>query len=88
MAINPNMPVVNVGRETPFYLPATACKVISGQPASSKLDDEQVQQMTKIAIRPPMDNAFSIVSEGLDAVGLNPNLNQKIVSDTRTFSFR
>lgn len=84
--IVPNMPVINVGKlETPYYLPATACKVIGGQPASSKLDDLQRQEMTKISIRPPMANASSIVSRGLETVGLNPNLNQKMVGYTGSY---
>lgn len=80
------MPVVNVGRlDSPFYLPATACMIIGGQPATSKIDEDQRQQMTKFSIRSPMDNALSIVSQGLETVGLNPNLNQKMVSCTKSY---
>ncbi|RYP01251.1 hypothetical protein DL764_006254 [Monosporascus ibericus] len=73
------LPVVNVGsQKRPVYLPPEVCQVIGGQRASSKLDEEQRQMMTKFSIRLPKINAESIVSKGLETVGLNPNCNPKI----------
>ncbi|RYP69912.1 hypothetical protein DL771_005805 [Monosporascus sp. 5C6A] len=73
------LPVVNVGSQTrPVYLPPEVCQVIGGQRASSKLDEEQRQKMTKFSIRLPKINAESIVNKGLETVGLNPNCNPKI----------
>lgn len=77
---NPNLPVVNVGnRENPSYLPAEVCIVLPGQNSQSKLDPVQSQNMIRIAVRPPWQNANSIMQEGLSTVGLLPQANVNLV---------
>lgn len=51
------------------------CRVIPGQPASTKLDPRQTQNMIRFAVRPPGDNAKSIVTKGLPTAGLAKNTN-------------
>ncbi|KAI1466141.1 eukaryotic translation initiation factor 2C 2 [Daldinia caldariorum] len=73
---NPNLPVVNVGnRENPSYLPAQVCYVIQGQPAKTKLDPSETQNMIRFAVRKPVDNALSIVKKGRQTAGLSPDTN-------------
>ncbi|PHH91012.1 hypothetical protein CDD83_1947 [Cordyceps sp. RAO-2017] len=78
---NPDMPVVNVGnRENPTYLPPQVCHILSGQPAKTKLDPSQTQQMIRFAVRSPAQNATSILTKGFQSAGLsaaaNPRLGQ------------
>ncbi|KAI1386230.1 Piwi-domain-containing protein [Hypoxylon trugodes] len=76
---NPRMPVVNVGnRENPSYLPAQVCKVLPGQPAKAKLDPDQTSSMIKFAVRPPSDNATSIMNKGRQTAGLAPDVNPRL----------
>ncbi|KAF7505467.1 hypothetical protein GJ744_000714 [Endocarpon pusillum] len=76
---NPKMPVVNVGnKENPSYLPAEVCIVMPGQNSRSKLDPTQTQQMIRVAVRKPWENANSIAQEGLHTVGLLPRENSKM----------
>ncbi|KAI8958512.1 eukaryotic translation initiation factor 2C 2 [Daldinia sp. FL1419] len=73
---NPNLPVVNVGnRENPSYLPVQVCHVIQGQPAKTKLDPGETQNMIRFAVRKPVDNALSIVNKGRQTTGLSPDTN-------------
>ncbi|KAI2775636.1 eukaryotic translation initiation factor 2C 2 [Daldinia loculata] len=73
---NPNLPVVNVGnRENPSYLPAQVCYVVPGQPAKTKLDPGETQNMIRFAVRKPVDNALSIVGKGRQTAGLSPDTN-------------
>ncbi|PNY23392.1 Protein argonaute 5, partial [Tolypocladium capitatum] len=73
---NPDLPVVNVGnRENTTYLPAQVCYVIPGQPAKTKLDPAQTQNMIRFAVRGPAQNATSIVTKGLQTAGLSPGTN-------------
>ncbi|KAF2105445.1 putative RNA interference and gene silencing protein [Lophiotrema nucula] len=73
---HPELPLINCGnRENPMYLPAEVCVVFPGQPAKSKLDGPQTQQMIRHAVRKPWENAASIVGEGIQTVGLDENSN-------------
>ena len=72
----PDLPVVNTGKkDLPSYLPPEACEVIPGQPAKAKLSPKQTQGMIKFAVRKPWQNANSITNEGMNTVGLLPNVN-------------
>jgi len=62
-----------------MYLPAEVCIVLPGQPAKSKLDGSQTQQMIRHAVRKPWENAASIVGEGIQTVGLDENTNVLLV---------
>ena len=74
------LPVINVGnRENPVYLPLQVCYVLPGQPSKSKLDPGQTQQMIRFAVRRPMENATSIVNDGLRTAGLSPDSNPLLV---------
>ena len=75
------LPVINVGnRENPVYLPLQVCYVLPGQPSKSKLDPGQTQQMIRFAVRRPMENATSIVNNGLQTAGLSPDSNPLLVN--------
>ncbi|KOS18839.1 Protein argonaute-2 [Escovopsis weberi] len=73
---DPKLPVINTGtRDKPTYLPLQVCYVLPGQPAATKLDPSQTQQMIKFAVRRPAANAESIVTKGLMAAGLDAATN-------------
>ncbi|KAL4883725.1 ribonuclease H-like domain-containing protein [Aspergillus karnatakaensis] len=79
MQVDPKMPVVNVGnRKEPSYLPVEVCRVEPGQPAKAKLTANQTREMMKFAVRGPAQNAQSIVTKGIETIGLgnpaNPTL--------------
>jgi eukaryotic translation initiation factor 2C len=77
---NPDLPVINVGnRENPTYLPPQVCYVIPGQPAKTKLDPTQTQNMIRFAVRGPAQNATSIVTKGLQTAGLSASTNPLLV---------
>ncbi|KAH6960011.1 PAZ domain-containing protein [Ilyonectria sp. MPI-CAGE-AT-0026] len=75
-----HLPVVNVGnRENPTYLPAEVCYVMPGQPANTKLDPKQTQQMIRFAVRKPWENATFITKQGVETAGLLPSTNPRLV---------
>lgn len=83
MALNANLPVVNVGsRDRPVYLPVEVCEVEPGQPAKSKLSGDQTASMLRFAVmgRKPGQNAQSIVTKGVGVLGLGEPLNATLVS--------
>ena len=85
MALNPDLPVINVGsRERPVYVPCEVCDIEPGQPAKSKLSGDQTSAMLKFAVmgRKPGQNAQSIVSKGVAMLGLGQPLNPTLVSKT------
>ncbi|KAE8374440.1 ribonuclease H-like domain-containing protein [Aspergillus bertholletiae] len=45
-----------------------------------KLSPAQTQDMINFAVRPPLQNALSIVNQGADTVGSNPERNSMLVS--------
>ncbi|KAJ5114477.1 hypothetical protein NUU61_000236 [Penicillium alfredii] len=80
-ALDPNMPVVNVGtREKPVYLPVEVCEVEAGQPVGTKLNASQTANMLAFAVRgrKPAENAQSIVTKGVDLLGLGEPLNKTL----------
>lgn len=85
MALNANLPVVNVGsRDRPVYLPVEVCDVEAGQPAKSKLSGDQTASMLRFAVmgRKPGQNAQSIVTKGVGVLGLGEPLNATLVRNT------
>ncbi|KAL4872284.1 hypothetical protein BDV12DRAFT_162657 [Aspergillus spectabilis] len=78
--VDPSMPVVNVGtRDKPSYLPVEACRVEPGQPAKAKLTPNQTREMMKFAVRGPAQNAQSIVTKGVETLGLGNAANPTLV---------
>ncbi len=76
-----NLPVVNAGtRESPTYLPAEVCVVMSGQAAKTKLSPAQTQEMIRFAVRKPWENANWIVKDGIPTTGLSSQTNPLLVS--------
>ncbi|KAE8415429.1 ribonuclease H-like domain-containing protein [Aspergillus pseudocaelatus] len=76
-----NLPVTNIGtRVSPTYQLAQEFEILPGQIHNGKLSSAQTQGMIKFAVRPPLQNALSIVSQGADTVGLNPGRNTMLVS--------
>lgn len=74
------MPVVNVGSiAKPLYLPVEVCEVEAGQPATAKLSPNQTREMLKFAVRSPAQNASSIVTKGLETLGLGEPVNATLV---------
>lgn len=73
--------MVNVGnREHPSYLPAEVCVVSTGQTIRRRLSPEQTQNMIRQAVRKPDQNATSIITDGKNVLGLNPQANAMTVS--------
>ncbi|KJK66451.1 Piwiago-like protein [Aspergillus parasiticus SU-1] len=71
-----NLPVINIGtRASPTYHLAQDFEILPGQIHNGKLSPAQTQDMIKFAVRLPLQNAFSIVNQGADTVGLNPERN-------------
>ncbi|OQE42916.1 hypothetical protein PENCOP_c003G05851 [Penicillium coprophilum] len=67
-----DMPVVNVGtRERPVYLPMEVCEVVPGQPYKPDPATILRQNMIKFSCRQPPQNYASIMSEGLDIMGIS-----------------
>ncbi|KAJ5504057.1 hypothetical protein N7463_006931 [Penicillium fimorum] len=67
-----DMPVVNVGtRERPVYLPMEVCEILPGQPYKPDPITSQRQNMIKFSCRWPPQNYDSIMSEGLDILGIS-----------------
>ncbi|CDM37030.1 hypothetical protein CBS147339_2295 [Penicillium roqueforti] len=67
-----DMPVVNVGtRERPVYLPAEVCEVLPGQCFKPEPSAVQRQNMIKFSCRRPPQNYDSIMTEGLDIMGIS-----------------
>ena len=66
------MPIVNVGNyDRPVYLPAELCEVLPGQPFKPDLSTGQRQNMIKFSCRRPPQNYASIMTEGLDILGIS-----------------
>ncbi|PGH12484.1 hypothetical protein AJ79_04228 [Helicocarpus griseus UAMH5409] len=85
--LNNNLPVVNVGnKQRPIYLPAEVCEVLPGQPANAKLTPNQTQNMIKFAVKRPVENARSIVTNGSQALGVTPQLNAMLTGMGLTMS--
>ncbi|KAJ5374731.1 hypothetical protein N7517_006737 [Penicillium concentricum] len=67
-----NMPVVNVGtRENPIYLPMEVCEILPGQPYKPDPTTIQRQNMIKFSCRRPPQNYDSIMTEGLEIMGIS-----------------
>ncbi|KAB8223806.1 ribonuclease H-like domain-containing protein [Aspergillus novoparasiticus] len=72
----PDLPVINIGTQaSPTYQLAQEFEILPGQIHNGKLSPVQTQDMIKFAVHPPLQNAFSIVNQGADTVGLNPERN-------------
>jgi eukaryotic translation initiation factor 2C len=67
--LNPNLPVINVGKKRPTFIPAELCEVIE-QPYFGRLTDRETSSMILHACNPPATNAASIVNDGLRLLGL------------------
>ena len=61
-------------KEKQILVPAEQCIVLPGQIARRKLEPEQTQEMIKVAVRKPADNARLIVDEGVTTMGLGNNI--------------
>lgn len=65
------MPVLNVGNaEHPIYLPQEVCKILPGQTFNGELCTSQRQAIIKFCCRRPPDNYVSIMSDGLEILGV------------------
>ncbi|KAJ5606324.1 hypothetical protein N7510_009105 [Penicillium lagena] len=65
-------PVVNVGsKERPIYLPAEVCVILPGQPYHGDYVTVQRQNMIQFSCRRPPQNYQSIMTDGLDMMGIN-----------------
>ncbi|KAJ5043482.1 hypothetical protein NUH16_000271 [Penicillium rubens] len=66
------MPVLNVGTlDRPVYLPAELCEALPGQPCTAELGLIQRQNMIKFSCRRPPQNYDSIMTEGLNLMGIS-----------------
>ncbi|CAI7659783.1 unnamed protein product [Penicillium viridicatum] len=67
-----DLPIVNVGNyDRPVYLPAELCEVLPGQPFKPEPAMVQRQNMIKFSCRRPPQNYASIMTEGLDIMGIS-----------------
>ena len=67
------LPVVNVGSDKrEAWVPAELCEIVSGIPLRGKLSDIQTSTMLQLACNPPATNARTILSEGFQKLGFNP----------------
>ncbi|CAG8906164.1 unnamed protein product [Penicillium egyptiacum] len=74
-----NMPVVNVGtRDRPVYLPAEVCEVLPGQPCRAEPNVIQRQNMIKFSCRRPPQNYDSIMTEGLNIMGISEGYTKAV----------
>ncbi|KAJ6172607.1 Qde2 [Penicillium chermesinum] len=81
--VDPKMPVINTGtRQNPIYLPVEVCEVQPGQTFGSKIGPMQTAAMLNFAVRgrKPGHNAQSIVTKGVDMLGLNESDNGTLAS--------
>lgn len=82
--MDPSIPVVNVGtRQNPVYMPVDVCMVPPGQPVGSKLSSDQTSHMLRFAVmnRNPAENAQSIVTSGVNMLGLGQPHNETLVRE-------
>ncbi|KKY24123.1 putative rna interference and silencing protein [Phaeomoniella chlamydospora] len=79
--VETDFPVVNVGSQVePMYLPIDVCEVPAGQTAKKSLQPSQSQNMIRFAVRPPPQNAASIVNDGAVVMGVKPSINETLKS--------
>jgi hypothetical protein len=78
MHLDPHMPVVKIlsRNKQPAYLPADVCVVRDGQPARSRITEDQKMKMNAFAIRRPAANARSITSRGAELLGISSGMNK------------
>ncbi|KIK64934.1 hypothetical protein GYMLUDRAFT_39338 [Collybiopsis luxurians FD-317 M1] len=66
---NLDMPLVDVGGQKANLLPPELCDILPNQPYKLKLNNEQTEQMLRVAAKPPNANALAINGPGLDELG-------------------
>jgi eukaryotic translation initiation factor 2C len=72
-------PVVNVGsQKQPVYLPAEVCEVLPGQIFGGEPDPNMRSNMIKFSCRRPPQNYASIMSEGLDIMGISNDRTREV----------
>lgn len=73
--------MINTGtRQNPSYVPVEACVVDPGQTFGAKVGPYQTKEMLSfsVGLRKPGHNALSIVTKGVDLLGLD-GTNQTLV---------
>ncbi|KAF5392022.1 hypothetical protein D9757_003266 [Collybiopsis confluens] len=66
---HPEIPLVDVGGQKTNFLPPELCEILPNQPYKLKLNNEQTDQMLRVAAKPPNANALAINGPGLDELG-------------------
>jgi eukaryotic translation initiation factor 2C len=70
---------VNVGnQQNPVYLPAEVCEVLPGQVFGGEPDNNMRSAMIKFSCRRPPQNYASIMSEGLDIMGISNEKTKEV----------
>lgn len=63
-SLSENYPLVKVGsHKNPSYLPPEVCRIVPGQPTTSRLTENQTAEMLNFAARRPALNAGSILGK-------------------------
>ena len=74
-----DLPVVNVGsQDHPSYLPIDVCVVQRGQPARTNLSPDQTKQMISFAVRKPVENTTSIITNVPRVLGIDMQANSTL----------
>lgn len=82
--LSEDYPCVKVGTaKNPSYLPPEVCRIVPGQPRTSRLTENQTTKMLEFAARKPAQNAASILSRSPDVLKLQA-ANPTLVSNTQT----
>lgn len=72
-------PVVNVGnQQNPVYLPAELCEVLPGQIFGGDPTSDMRSAMIKFSCRKPPQNYESIITEGLEIMGISNNKTREV----------
>lgn len=76
------LPVINVAsKEKPVWIPAELCEIVRGIPLRGKLTDTQTSTMLQLSCNPPATNAQTIMSEGFQKLGFNPEALAEPISN-------
>ena len=76
------LPVINVAsKDKPVWIPAELCEIVRGIPLRGKLTDMQTSTMLQLSCNPPATNAQTIMSEGFQKLGFNPDAPGEPISN-------
>ena len=76
----PGAPLVNYGSSSnPMWIPVELCSILPGQLAKRLLQGDQTREMIAFAARRPVQNAESIMGDGLKVTKISEDLNSNLI---------